>query len=461
MDAWYKDKNKSHFMHEYHYDNFINIQNTSYISTEHVKRIYAIGDIHGDYEAALVVLRDVCKVMAIKYDKRSKMPIYHWIAPPGTVVVILGDVVDRARGRQFKTPGEIPFEEIRILDMINTLAEQASQYASMVVRLIGNHEVMNMGGIKRDKASGAANAQAYATKYSVLNEFSKPKETYENGDNILYIRRSESFLGEDVDKTYQSLLLGCNPRIMFQIGCFLFMHAGISREAMDAFYNAKMDDYDDSLKNLSLADYANKTILELLQGAIPINALNRQLFEDPNTSLLWYRGYGLENTEYDSDLAKSNMMVYNLMNQLYSTENPDPVANFVVAHCTQFDKRTFEFGGVWVHDDAKVSENVIQYGPRIKNSINATSHGINLTKDKLVWRIDVGMSRAMDYKPHFPIYKRSGMVGAYCRARLPTALMIDYPSLDENPIVTTLVSRKPLTRTEVDPEDDHSKYLEC
>jgi hypothetical protein len=88
-----------------------------------VDRIVAIGDIHGDYDHYMATLRAAGLV-----DDKGR-----W-AGGETHLVQLGDIPDRGPDTQ------------RIIEHIDTLAQQAERKGGYVHGLIGNHEVMNVTG---------------------------------------------------------------------------------------------------------------------------------------------------------------------------------------------------------------------------------------------------------------------------------------------------------------------------
>ncbi len=89
-----------------------------------VERIVAVGDLHGDYDAFIYILK-VNKII----DEEN-----HWIAGK-THLVQIGDIFDR--GTQAK----------RILDFLMILEKEAEVAGGKVHALIGNHEFMNIAGI--------------------------------------------------------------------------------------------------------------------------------------------------------------------------------------------------------------------------------------------------------------------------------------------------------------------------
>ena len=88
-----------------------------------VERIIAVGDLHGDYDNYLTVLKSAGLV-----DKKGK-----WSGGK-THLVQTGDIPDRGPDTQ------------KIIEHITKLAKQAKRKGGRVHSLIGNHEAMNMYG---------------------------------------------------------------------------------------------------------------------------------------------------------------------------------------------------------------------------------------------------------------------------------------------------------------------------
>jgi hypothetical protein len=97
-----------------------------------VRRIIAIGDLHGDYKATILSLR-----LAGIINKQN-----HWIGGK-TTVVQLGDQIDRG-GRGINYHDES--SELRIIELFDRLAEEAKTSGGACYSLIGNHEMMNVQG---------------------------------------------------------------------------------------------------------------------------------------------------------------------------------------------------------------------------------------------------------------------------------------------------------------------------
>ncbi len=92
-----------------------------------VKKIVAIGDLHGDYINFVEILKGVKLVD----------DSLHWIGGE-THLVQTGDILDRGPDGR------------KILDLIMTMENEAEEAGGMVHMLIGNHEEMNITGIAID-----------------------------------------------------------------------------------------------------------------------------------------------------------------------------------------------------------------------------------------------------------------------------------------------------------------------
>ena len=139
-------------------------------------RIIALSDLHGDLDALLIAFRDCAKVIKcnltleelkewlsmdiskfeyecesmfyLKLRARKHNPIFEWCGGT-THVVIIGDILD---GKRLNTIDKItqkpvndiyPQVEIKMLEILNFLDFLASQSGGRVIKLIGNHELLN------------------------------------------------------------------------------------------------------------------------------------------------------------------------------------------------------------------------------------------------------------------------------------------------------------------------------
>jgi len=154
------------------------------------KRIIVIGDIHGDWEVTKKIF-----LLHNLIDTNGK-----WIAEPlDTKVVQVGDIVDRG-GRPDSIGDEC--SELKIMDFLDEINDQASQYGGGVYCLLGNHEVMNVVG-----------NFTYAGKESI--------KCFGGREG-----RREAFRPGGV----MARRFACSRNAVMKIGKFLFVHAGFNEK---------------------------------------------------------------------------------------------------------------------------------------------------------------------------------------------------------------------------------------
>jgi hypothetical protein len=153
-----------------------------------VRRIIAIGDLHGDFRALLRCLR-LAKVL----DGRRA-----WVGGD-TVVVQLGDQVDSkcrpGRGCEKDEVGD----ELKIVKFVDALHQSAQKSNGAVYSLLGNHELMNvMGNLNY---SSAENLVSFGGAQGRMNKFAP------SGEIAVY--------------------LACNRNSIMKIGHYIFVHGGL------------------------------------------------------------------------------------------------------------------------------------------------------------------------------------------------------------------------------------------
>jgi len=227
-----------------------------------IEQVVAIGDVHGDYENFVRLLRS-----AELIDGGD-----HWIGGK-THLIQTGDVLDRGA------------ESRKVMDLLMRLEVEASRAGGMVHALIGNHEAMNVTGDLRYVSEGeyrafrtpdstAARDGYYQQHQDELKENPPPEglpafdETYrkewEAKVPLGWVEHRRSFAPDGI---YGKWILGHNA--VAKINQTLFMHGGISPR------------------------YGNKTIREINQQ---IRAELRDFSKLENGAVkdregpLWYRG---------------------------------------------------------------------------------------------------------------------------------------------------------------------------
>lgn len=157
-----------------------------------VRRIIAIGDLHGDFRALLRCLR-LAKVI----DENRV-----WIGGD-TVVVQLGDQVDsKCRGGGTAAADcekDDVGDELKIIKFVDALHVAAQKFNGAVYSLLGNHELMNvMGNLNY---SSAENLVSFGGAQGRLNKFAP------SGEIAVY--------------------LACNRNSIMKIGDYIFVHGGL------------------------------------------------------------------------------------------------------------------------------------------------------------------------------------------------------------------------------------------
>ena len=437
---WVSSTNRETFMREYTYPTCGT--HPSYVPIQDISRIVACGDFHGDYDAAVACLRDCARVMNVRGGTSHAAPVYTWIAPPQTYVVILGDVVDRLRDTtQYQSPGEVPFEEIKVLDMINQLAQQATAAGSAVLRLLGNHEFFNLNG-----------TFTYVTPYSLQTEF--------DGDPA---KRGASF--RTPHATYNSLLVACNPKIAVQLGPFLFCHGGFTPKLVHTYAALYYKAHNGSLEGINFLDYVNTMASNLINNVdvkedSMYAKLKRAMFDGGggDTLSVWTRTFGTHEQPYNPETTKNLFLEF----QRAHPDN-EPLKRLVVAHCTQFlrgwSHRTQQLDDLvqTVEDTALSTPTRIVYTSEPKRMAPGSLFGINFSRDFRVVRIDVGMSRSMDNSREWPLLEQNNMAETYCLARRPAILNVTVENGSAK--MQTIVARRPLFRDPTCNGEHHARFI--
>lgn len=202
------------------------------------KRIIVIGDLHADWE---ITKKIFLKLKIIDLNNK-------WIAvPKDTFVVQLGDQLD-GKGRV----GTDAYGEIKILDFLEEINEQAQFYGGGIYSLLGNHELMNIN----------CNFSYVSNK-----DFTNDRCIKYQPGGILAKR------------------LACSRNIILKIGSFVFVHAGILPEHIREINDNFIEKINESVKKYLLTGQIKQTIKNIV-------------FKDKN-SLLWTRKYN------DTEICKN------------------------------------------------------------------------------------------------------------------------------------------------------------
>ncbi|XWV25020.1 hypothetical protein QJ856_gp0758 [Tupanvirus deep ocean] len=299
-----------------------------------VKRIIAIGDIHGDLD------------LAIKSFKLAKLidDDFNWIAdPPDTVVVQVGDQIDSCRPipnvydcHNKKYP-EDSADDVNILNFFDKMHEKASNHGGAVYSLLGNHELMNaQGKFQYVSYDNFYNFQYIDDNKNVYQGPNGRKDAFEPGGPL-------------------AIKLACTRPSVLIIGSTMFVHAGVLPVLAKRLKHLGFDN-ETKLKYLNAV--VRKWLLHKLSEENDIE--NQKIFvSNLKESPFWTRIYGSipENTDLDSSQCftsvKKALQVYN-------------IGHLVIGHTPQLFTN--------------------------KNGINGTCY--EQSGDKTLYRVDGGFSKA-------------------------------------------------------------------
>ena len=234
-----------------------------------VDRIIAIGDVHGDYEQFVKLLRSAGLI-----DDNED-----W-AGGRTHLVQTGDVPDRGAATR------------KVMDLLMKLEKQAKQARGYVHALIGNHEAMNMYGDLRyvhpGEYSAFKNPKSAGTRRKIyqqlvdemkrnpppdgVSEFGPAhRRAWERGRPLGWFEHRIAFRPEGI---YGRWILKHNAVI--QINGTIFLHGGIGRK----------------FASMSIGDMNRQVLAQLrdFTGGIVVDE------EGP----LWYRGLALNDARSEA-----------------------------------------------------------------------------------------------------------------------------------------------------------------
>ncbi|MEL7491186.1 MAG: metallophosphoesterase [Pseudomonadota bacterium] len=239
----------------------------SLLDQTRVSPVVAVGDIHGDYEAYMAILRRAGIV-----DSAGE-----W-AGGDTRFVQLGDVPDRGPDTR------------KILDHLMALEKQATRAGGAVIALIGNHEAMNITGDLRYVHPGEYAAFATATSPKLRDQYYRAnveaftsfyrgesptltdkqvRAAFEEDFPLGYVEHRRAWAADGVYGRWIS-----KHDAVHIIDQTLFVHGGISAEYADR-----------SIKSI------NDEVRAALTGAGPADILTDEL------GPLWHRGNAQETAD--------------------------------------------------------------------------------------------------------------------------------------------------------------------
>jgi hypothetical protein len=226
-------------------------------------KLYAIGDIHGDFKAFVLVLKKAGLI-----DNN-----YHWIGGDAHVVQV-GDILDRKiRDTEYSDEDS----EFKLISLILTLQLESYVQGGGFHPIIGNHELMNILGIFD-----------YVSPMGLKH--------FKNSDPAKNIteRRNYFKVGGDFCKY---MACGWNPVV--KIGDYMFCHGGINMNIANKY----------SIEDIN---YVMRDTLYGNTKHLNTKYFN-ELFLDPN-SILWNRTYSVDlypnKQHYENEILKKILKKY-------------------------------------------------------------------------------------------------------------------------------------------------------
>jgi len=284
------------------YENFIkDCPDYDFIETTlpPVRRIIVLGDIHGDYNLALKLL----KIAKLINDELE------WTGGD-THVVQVGDQIDKCRPNGIYLCNKIdgtPNDEnsdIKILEFFTELHKKALKHGGMVISLFGNHEIMNI--------MGQLDYVSYLGIKGFENYIDEDGKIYKNG----FEGRAKAFSpNEKIGK-----FLGCTRKGLIIIGSNLFVHAGIIPNLLDKLKINKKN----HKEKLSLI---NIYIRKWLVGVLKINVKTN--LSGVINSFFWNRILGNIKTRASLDYEMCKNYVKPVLTTL-------EINNIIIGHTPQF-----------------------------------------------------------------------------------------------------------------------------
>jgi hypothetical protein len=380
-----------------YYDN--DMVSTQYLATAHKKtnifppqkRMIVIGDIHGDFDAAIkcFVLAKCIEPIDPPVNKTvENMDVFFnklkWIGDE-TYVVQLGDQIDRVRPQTWDKndiTNDEAFEDegstLEIFYLFFYLDILARESNGRVFSILGNHEIMNVDGDFRyvSQKEFKSFKTHLSNTYHRNSRFPYHSKTLKNNTHKLYAY-DDSFLEEEMNKSGKhanaktvihikgfkerlfafaptgicSNMMALNNYTMLQIGNWLFCHGSPTLTTLNKY---TIDLINSVVSMYLLGIDSHKQVIENHYDMIT---------DSKNDSILWNRDFGESGESSESDKKLCNLLdkiliSYNKNNN--NTNDLNIATHIALGHTPQFND------GV----------------------------GMNSICNNRVWRCDVGMSKA-------------------------------------------------------------------
>lgn len=308
-----------------------------------VKKLVAIGDVHGDLQATIKALKLAGVISTDVPNDTVDITKIRWTGKD-TWVVQLGDQIDRVRPSLLvndmcpDNDDSICDDEgsdLKIICLFNNLHNQAQLYGGACLSILGNHELMNVDGDFR---------YVSPREFREFGNYFKGSKSLKNSKYPFgYIERKMAFecggpIATKLANTRFSIL---------QIGSWIFVHGGLTPKLASKY---SLNDINKHIRNWLLGCKKPET-----------NCSVDEIYhtDDDTNSPFWTRIFS-DHEDWEGNRSKSlfdeTMRQVNMKNSGCGY----PARGLVMGHSPQF-----------MYD-----------------------HPINSEYDNKIWRVDVGMSRA-------------------------------------------------------------------
>lgn len=338
-----------------------------------IKRIIAIGDIHGDLNVAINMLvagKCILDISKKKINNNEFVSIidnkdverkFIWIGKE-TVVVQVGDQVDRCRPTSHNeciypsTTINDEASDIKILNFYTNVDIIAKKQGGCVISLLGNHELMNVqGNLKYVSAKGLLEFVNLANVKN-LSEMEQLKLGQDN--------RRKAFTNNN--NMQLNKFLACSRTSAIIINGLLFVHGGMIKKMAESY----------NIIDINL--FVRKWLLGKLNSELEQVAYTNQEKEAKlnNKSVKLSLHKRIDELLNNSNSIFWNRLLGNIPSDSNSTSN-------VTDLCDDYLKDVFNI--------YNINGIIIGHTPQINNN-----YGINSACNKKVWRVDIGASTAFD-----------------------------------------------------------------